>query len=204
MSEIADAIEKCLHIDGLIRLNPYESVNLDDLSPCVLWDYLRTNKHQLTVFGDDSWYSQGNKLTITFNDIGPEYQYQLKAMTIGIYTQGAREGGDPLGWATIRQVIGDLKRLAKWLQRYQINSFSDIYSVPELKLRNIIIELVQNSNLQKHPSFSLSILTAIKWLNLYGVVESNVFFELMNEYFFPFTLLKSERKKNTLLYLLES
>jgi integrase len=195
MIDIAKAVEECLHIDGLIRLKPYDNESCEYLAPLVLWDYIRCNKHQVTAFDNDSWYSQGNNLSITFIDINPQFQYQLKAMTLGMYTQGAGEGGEPLSWRTIRFLIGNLKRLAKWFQRYQINSFSDIHHIPELKLRNIIIELVQDSNLQKHPSFAQSLLSAIYWLKLYKVVELGLFFEFMNEYLAPFTLLKIERKK---------
>lgn len=194
MSDIAKVVEKCLHIKGLIRLKPYIKLNCEYLSQCVLWDYIRTNKHQVTVFGDDCWYSQGNKLSVTFYGIKAEYQYQLKAMTIGMYTQGSGEGMDPLSWASIIRIITTLKHLAKWFQRYQINSFSDFQSVPELKLRNIIIELVRSSNLQKHPSFAQSIFSAIHWIKAYGLVKSDLFFELINEYFMPFTLIISERR----------
>jgi integrase len=194
MSGIAKAVEECLIISGYIRLKSYEKIDCKSLAPLILWDYIRSNQHQMTVFDDNSWYSQGNKLSITFNDIDGEFKYQLKAMTLGMYTQGSAEGMEPLSWVTIRRNIANLKRLAKWLKRYNINSFSDINNVPELKLRNIIVELIQVSNLQKHPSFAQSLLSAIYWLQVYGIVKSNSFFELMNEYFMPFTLLKSERR----------
>lgn len=194
MSGIAKAVEECLIISGYIRLKPYDEIDYKRLAPLILWDYLRSNQYQLTLFGDNSWYSQGNKLTITFNDIDDEFKYQLKAMTLGMYTQGSAEGMEPLSWLTIRRNIATLKRLAKWLKRYNINSFSDINNVPELKLRNIIVELIQASNLQKYPSFSESLFSAIYWLKLYGIVESDSFFELMNEYFKPFSLLRNERR----------
>ena len=194
MSGIAEAVEECLIINGYIRLKPYEKIDYKSLTRLILWDYLRSNQHQVTLFHNDDWYSQGNKLSITFNDIDDKFKYQLKAMTLGMYTQGSAEGMEPLSWQTIRKNIANLKRLAKWLKRYNIYSFSDINSLPELKIRNIIVELVKISNLQKHPSFAQSLLTAIYWLKLYGVVESNLFFELMNEYLMPFTLLKNQRR----------
>ncbi len=194
MNDIAKAVEKSLIVSGLIRLKPFDEVDFEHLSPLILWDYIRTNQHQVTVFNDNSWFSEGNKLSITFNGIKDEFQYQLKAMTLGMYTQGSGEGMEPLSWATIRKNIAALKRLAKWFNRYKINSFSDFNNIPELKLRNIIVELVRDSNLQKHPSFAQSLLSSIYWLKVYGVVESDLFFELMNEYFIPFTLLKNKRR----------
>lgn len=194
MSDIAKVVEQCLIINGDIQVRPYSASNAEYLKSLMLWSFIRSNKHQFTIFSDDSWYSQGNKLAITFVDLTDEFKYQLKALTLGMYTQGKAEGMDSLSWLSIRMVISNLKRLAKWLQQYNIYSFTSIQKLPELKLRNIITELVQYSNLQKHPSFAQSILTAIYWLKLYGMVDSTLFFKLMSEYFMPFSLLKKERR----------
>jgi len=194
MTGIAVVVEECLIIDGVIRLKPFEKVRCESLKSVVLWDFIRTNKHQITCFSDPSWYSQGNKLSVTFNGLTPEFEYELKAMTLGLYTQGSGQGMEPLSWLSIRRLIANLKRLSSWLQSYKINSFSGIEVVPELKLRNIILDLVQTADLQKHPSFAMSILSAVYWLKKYDVVESKAFFELMNEYFSPFILLVKERR----------
>tara|TARA_Y100001968_G_C19436870_1_gene760226 strand:+ start:2069 stop:3394 length:1326 start_codon:yes stop_codon:yes gene_type:complete len=194
MTGISTAVDACLKIDGLISINPYSSPIHAELTPLVLWQYIRSNKKQITLFGDDSWYSQGNNLSVTFNAVGPKYQYQLKALTLGMYTQGSGQGMEPLAWTTIRRNIANLKRLAKWLERYGIESFGDLDKLPELRLRNIILDLVQASDVKKHPSYAQSLLSAIYWLKLYSVVKSEPFFDLMNEYFFPFTLLKKERR----------
>ena len=122
MSDLAKAVEECLVISGVIRLKPYEKIDWKCLMPLVLWDSIRSNQHQVTVFNDNYWYSQGNKLSITFNGIEGEFQYQLKAMTLGMCTQGSSEGMDPLSWVTIRRIIATLKRLAKWFKQYKINS----------------------------------------------------------------------------------
>lgn len=194
MTGISTAVEACLKIDGLISINPY-SLEVDaELTPLVLWQYIRSNKKQITLFGDDSWYSQGNNLSVTFIGVGSKYKYQLKALTLGMYTQGSGQGMEPLAWSTIRRNIANLKRLAKWLECYGIESFDDLDQLPELRLRNIILDLVQASDLQKHSSFAQSLLTAIYWLKLYSVVKSEPFFDLMNEYLLPFTLLKKERR----------
>ena len=194
MKGISTAVEACLKIDGLISINPYSSSIDAELTPLVLWQYIRSNKKQITLFGDDSWYSQGNNLSVTFNGVGSKYQYQLKALTLGMYTQGSGQGMEPLAWSSIRITIANLKRLAKWLERYGIESFDDLYQLPELRLRNIILDLVQASDLQKHSSFAQSLLNAIYWLKLYSVVKNEQFYDLMNEYFLPFTLLKKERR----------
>ncbi|MFD1009063.1 hypothetical protein [Oceanisphaera ostreae] len=194
MTGVAAAVDACLHIDGLIRLMPYETERVEALSSFLLWQYIRSNKEQTTLFGNDSWYSEGNKLSVTFNDVGPKYQYQLKALTLGMYTQGSGQGMEPLAWGTIRRNIGNLKRLARWLEKYNIESFSDLDALPELRLRNIVLDLVQDSNLQKHSSFAQSLLTAIYWLKLYGVVKKEQFYDLMNEYLLPFSLLKEKRR----------
>lgn len=101
---------------------------------------------------------------------------------------------EPLAWSTIRRNIANLKRLAKWLERYGIESFDSLDQLPELRLRNIILDLVQASGVKKHPSYAESLRAAIYWLKLYSVVKSEPFFDLMNEYFLPFTLLKKERR----------
>ena len=194
MTGISTAVDVCLKVDGLISIKPYHSMIDAELTPLVLWRYIRSSKKQITLFGDDSWYSRGNTLSVTFNDVGLEYQYQLKALTLGMYTQGSGQGMDPLAWSTIRGNIANLKRFAKWLEQYGIESFSDLDKHPELRLRNIILDLVQASDLQKHPSFAQSLLTAIHWLKLYSVVKNEQFYALMNEYFLPYTLLKKERR----------
>jgi hypothetical protein len=194
MTGISTAVDTCLKIDGLICINPYTLTSDVQLAPLVLWQYIRSNKKQITLFGDDSWYSQGNNLSVTFNDVGPQYQYQLKALTLGMSTQGSGQGMEPLAWATIRRNIANLKRLAKWLERYNIESFNDVDKLSELRLRNIILDLVQASDLHKYSSFAQSLLTAIYWLKLYSVVKSEQFYDLMNEYFMPFALLKEERR----------
>tara|TARA_R110001583_G_scaffold188966_1_gene351555 strand:- start:2535 stop:4529 length:1995 start_codon:yes stop_codon:yes gene_type:complete len=200
MTGIADAVEACLDIDGLIRVKAYQKIQEQDLAPLVQWQYLRKNKRQETLFGDDSWYSEGNNLSVTFNGIGSEYKYQLKALTLGMYTQGNGQGMEPLSWASIRRNISNLKRLVIWLEQYEINSFTTINQVPELKLRNIIVDLVRASNLREHPSFARSLLTAIYWLKMYGLVELDAFFDLMNEYFIPFTFLaKARRNKHSII-----
>ncbi|WP_166419823.1 hypothetical protein [Pseudoalteromonas sp. Z1A8] len=194
MTEISTAVDGCLKIDGLISINPYTSTIDVQLAPLVLWQYIRSNKRQITLFGDDSWYSQGNNLSINFNGVGVKYQYQLKALTLGMYTQGSGQGMDPLAWSTIRRNIANLKRFGKWLERYSIESFDDLDKLPELRLRNIILDFVQASDLKKHPSYAEALRAAIYWLKLYSVVKNEQFYNLMNEYFFPFTLLRKERR----------
>ncbi len=194
MSDTFTAINHCLKVDGLIHLLPYDEKRVELLSSIMLWNFIRLNKEQKTLFGDDSWLSEGNKLSVTFNGVGAEFQYQLKALTLGMYTQGSGQGMDPLSWETIRRNISNLKRLAKWLEGYGIKSFSVLGSLPELRLRNIIIELVRVSNLQKHPSFAQSLLTAIYWLKRYSVIKNELFFDLTNEYLMPYTLLKKQRR----------
>ncbi len=199
MSGIATAVEACLHIDGQIRLAPYTQDN-ETLSSIVLWHYIRSNKDQITLFGNDSWYSKGNNLSITFNDVGIKYKYQLKALTLGMFTQGNGQGMDPLSWTSIRRNIANLKRLGKWLEKYYITDFSMVNELPELRLRNIIIDLVQASNLQKHASFAQSLLNGVHWLKMYGVIKNNHFYDLMNEYFIPFTFVqKAKRNKHSII-----
>ena len=111
-----------------------------------------------------------------------------------MYTQGSGQGMEPLSWRTIKHVISNLKRLAIWLQKYKIASFDELQELPELKLRNIILSLVQSVNLQKHPSFAQSLLYATYWLKTYALVTNDYFYILMNEYLTPFTLLKKERR----------
>ena len=139
MSDIAKVVEQCLIINGVISIRPYEEFNAESASQWMLWSFIRSNKHQRTLFSDDSWYSQGNKLAITFVDLSDEFKYQLKSLTLGMYTQGKGEGMDPLSWLSIQLVIANLKRLAKWFQRYSIYNFTKIQKIPELKLRNIIV-----------------------------------------------------------------
>ncbi len=194
MTGISAAVDTCLNIDGLISITPFTESNHAQLAPLVLWQYIRSNKNQITLFGDDSWHSQGNNLSVTFNGIGPKYQYQLKALALGMYTQGSGQGMEPLAWSSIRRNIANLKRLAMQLEKYNIESFSDLDKLPGLRLRNIILDLVQASDVKKHPSYAQSLLSAIYWLKLYLVVKNEQFYDLMNEYFLPFTLLKKERR----------
>lgn len=194
MTGISTAVDASLKVDGLISINPYTLTSDVQLAPLILWQYIRSNKKQVTLFGDDSWFSQGNNLSVTFSGVGAKYQYQLKALTLGMYTQGSGQGMEPLAWTTIRRNIANLKRLAKWLERYNIESFNDLDKLPELRLRNIIVDLVQASDVKKHPSYAQSLLSAIYWLKLYSVVKNEQFYDLMNEYFLPFTLLKKERR----------
>lgn len=194
MTGISDAVDTCLEIDGFISIKPFNEKNYAQLSPLVLWQYIRSNIHQSTLFGDDTWYSEGNKLSLSFSGVGLKYQYQLKALTLGMYTQGSGQGMHTLTWKTIANKIGNLKRLAKWLERHNIESFSELDKLPELRLRNVICDLVQAFNIKKHPSYAASILSAIYWLKLYIVVKNEQFYDLMNEYFLPFTLLAKERR----------
>jgi len=194
MTGIGIVIEQSLIIDGEIRLKPFSKENNESLQSVILWDFIRINKRQITCFSDYSWFSEGNKLSISFNGLSPEFCYELKAMTLGMYTQGSGEGMEPLSWMSIQKIIGHLRRLAVWFQSYKINSFEGLQAVPELRLRNIILDFTQQAELQKHPSFSVSILSAIYWLKAYALVESERFFELMIEYFSPYSFLKKERQ----------
>lgn len=194
MTGISDAVDTCLEIDGIISMKPYTEKNYAQLAPLVLWQYIRCNKQQITLFGNDTWYSQGNKLSLSFNGVGLKYQYQLKALTLGMYTQGSGQGMETLTWATIANKIGNLKRLAKWLERHNIESFCELDKLPELRLRNIILDMVRAYNMKKHPSYALSLLSAIYWLKLYLVVKNEQFYNFMNEYFLPITLLAKERR----------
>ena len=85
MSDTFTAINHCLKVDGLIHLLPYDEKRVELLSSILLWSFIRLNKEQKTLFGDDSWLSEGNKLPVTFNGVGAEFQYQLKALTLGMY-----------------------------------------------------------------------------------------------------------------------
>lgn len=194
MNGIFDAVEACLHIDGLIKIQPFPIEHFEELEQIELWNYVRSNKHQVTFFGNDTWYSKGNKLSITFEGTEPQFNYQLKALALGMYTQGSGQGMEPLSWATIRGSIANLKRLAKWLARYNIDDFTAVNKQPELRLRNIILDLFNASNLKKHPSFATSILKAINWLKTYQVIKNESFYDLMNEYFTPYTLVVKERR----------
>ncbi len=194
MTGIAIAVDACLEIDGLIRIKPFESQKVESLSYLKLWHYIRTNKEQLTTFGTDTWYSEGNKLAITFTDVHPYYKYELKALTLGMYTHGSSQGKEPLSWSTVRNNIISLIRLAKWLTRYGISSFSELNEISSLRIRNVIVEFVHHNNLQKHASYATSIITAINWLKLYGIVVSEEFFEVTDEIFSPYTIIKKQRR----------
>lgn len=73
MSDTFTAINHCLKVDGLIHLLPYDEKRVELLSSIMLWNFIRLNKEQKTLFGDDSWLSEGNKLSVTFNGVGVEF-----------------------------------------------------------------------------------------------------------------------------------
>jgi hypothetical protein len=54
MTGISIAVDTCLKIDGVISINPYTLTSDVQLAPLVLWQYIRSNKKQTTLFGDDS------------------------------------------------------------------------------------------------------------------------------------------------------
>ena len=148
----------------------------------------------ITKFGDESWRSPGNKLSITFTDATPKLAYQLKAMALGMYTQGAGEGMEPLSWPTIRRSIANLKRFGAWLKRYDVYGLDELNDLPGLRFRNIIHEMVQHMNMEKSPSVAQSLLTAMYWVRIYGLIENTSVFDVINEYLMPYTALKEQRR----------
>lgn len=146
MTGIAEAVEQCLTIEGNIRIKPFSKAQKDKLNQITLWDYLKTKQRKITKFSDPTWHSEGNTLSISFIGVTPEFGYHLRALTLGMYTQGSGQGMDPLSWLSIRRTIENLKRFVIWLQEYKINSFEDLESLAELKLRNIIVSVIQKAN----------------------------------------------------------
>lgn len=194
MTGIAKVVDQTLIIDGVIRLRAFDENRMDEINAVLLWDYLGANRQHITKFGDETWRSPGNKLAITFTDATPKLAYQLKAMALGMYTQGTGEGMEPLSWSTIRHLIGNLKRFGTWLERYDVYGLDELNELPELRFRNIIHEMVLHMKIEKKPSIAQSLLTAMYWVRIYGLIENTHVFEVINEYLTPYTLLKEQRR----------
>ena len=195
MSEIYKAIDETLRIDGIIRLRPFDEKILSKLNDRVLWDCLRSSGRHVTLFGNDTWYSDGNNLTICFVGLTRKYSYQLKSLVLGLYTQGAGEGMEPLSWGTIRHIVTTMKRFLKGLQKEGIHSLDEVAGLPDLKVRNLLQRIVPSKTLRNHPSYAEALLSSAYWMKVYGIVEKPSFFKILQDYLKPFACLKKERQK---------
>jgi len=194
MKGIADAVDLSLIIDGSILVKPYQASSMSTLNAIQLWDYLGLNQHRQIKFGDESWCASGNKSSVTFYDASPKLAYQLKALALGMHTQGIREGGRPLSWKTTGHLISNLKRFGCFVAKYGMNGLDELNDINELKMRHIIREMIVSMEMNKHPSTAVAILKTMYWVRAYQLIVNPAVHVLMIEYLRPFNALKKQRQ----------
>jgi len=194
MTGVSDAVDLTLVIGESMRVNPYQIELMVKLNSLLLWDFTRINTHSKTKFGDDRWYSAGNKSSVTFYNCSPKLTYQLKSLALGMYTQGIMEGGTPLSWNTIGHLISNLKRFGKFIGKYKIFGLDELDDIGDLKIREIIREMVVDMKMNEHPSVATAILKAMYWVRAYQICTNPIVYEVMKEYLKVFELLKKERQ----------
>ena len=195
MTGISNAVDLSLIIDGSISIKPYSIGVMWHLNSIQLWEYMGVDQHHKIKFGDETWCSPGNTDSLSFSGTTPKFAYQLKSLALGMYTQGISQGGKPLAWSTICHLISNLKRFGCLIaSKYNISGIDELDSLEELKLRNIICEMIRSMKINKYPSVAIALLKAFRWTSGYNLITNSSVYNLMNEYLRPFSLLKNERR----------
>jgi len=194
MTDLAYAVELSLEINGAIRVKPYKENVMPILNAIDLWEFDDINCHKITKFGDQTWKLEEGSLQTSFKECSPKFAFQLKAMTLGMYSQGAGEGMVPLSLKSIGNVISRLKRFGCWIYcKYGLSGLDELNSLEELKIRNIINELISDFKINEYPSLSLSLLNSMNWAHTYQLITTPYIHDLMKEILSPYILLAKER-----------
>jgi len=195
MTELSHAVDLALVINGRVSIKPYDTETVSILNAIDLWEFDDAFSHHITKFGDDSWKSAANHQAVTFNKCTPKLKFQLKAMTLGMHTQGAGEGMVPLSWVTIRNDISILKRFGCWLySEYGISGLDELDHWEELKTRNMILKLVSEYKLKESPGVAVAFLASIYWVRTYKLINSPSIYDLVDEYLQPYVSIAKARK----------
>ncbi|MEY3880467.1 MAG: hypothetical protein RIQ94_1263 [Pseudomonadota bacterium] len=194
MTGLDYAVDLTLIINGSIKIKPYQADLMQTLNSVHLWDHIGLNEHHKIDFGCEKWLSPANKSTLTFYGCKPKLAYQFKSLALGMYTQGTAEGMSTLAWNTICHIISNLKRFGIWIAKYGLLGFDELDHLDELKIRNIIREMVVDMKMHEHPSVADALLKAMYWTKAYQLISNPCVYQLMNEYLGPFVLLKKSRR----------
>lgn len=179
---VASVLTQTLTGSGNYCVIPYSSELFEKIAKNIIWSgsdkygFLREVR-----FEDLIWKPIGEKIGTAFEEIPTQFEYELKILTLAIYTNGVGEGMPPLKWSTTVCGIRKLKYLATLFSSMGLKSFSDLATMNPLKLRNIFLKIVEISELKNKPSFTASMKTSIRWLWHYGFIsirETEIFDEL--------------------------
>ena len=142
LTEIVDLISTT-DSAGNIRINALSKEQIGNLDKSTLWISPNPAGDIEVTFGDNYWYPEKYRDNRIAFDIGVEVlNFEVKASTLCLLTHGVVEGGVPLKWSTVLSRACYLSRLARYMGLRGYQSFRDLATQPEIKVRNLISDFL--------------------------------------------------------------
>ena len=99
---ISFVLSECLSGIGEYNIKPYCEKRWLSLRDEIVWSGSdRIGYSREVRLSDATWKPIGEKIGISFNELGIEFEYEFKILILALYTSGIGEGMPPLKWSTI-------------------------------------------------------------------------------------------------------
>jgi hypothetical protein len=206
-TDLLSIIETISCADGSITLNDLSNSQIYQLNDLVVYKYpVKGNSNHYIKFSDKLFRVPNAGKGIVVNSGNPLIDYQVKSIVLLLMHSGTKEGGEVYKWSTVYQRARKLLLFANFIATdYQINSFFSLSSMPEIKLRTILLDFLNSPESKGgldyfvHPSSAKALIDSLKFLSFYGLA-SDVFYDLLVEICRPrISESKSTRLKHTVV-----
>ncbi|MVF12346.1 hypothetical protein FT643_09330 [Ketobacter sp. MCCC 1A13808] len=179
---ISFVLSECLSGTGEYNIKPYCEKRWLSLRDEIVWSGSdRIGYSREVRLSDSAWKPIGEKIGISFNELSVEFEYEFKILMLALYTSGIGEGMPPLKWSTITHGVRSLRSIAKFLFVKNIHSWMEFDGLKILARSYYCSEAINYIEATSKPRLCVSINTAIKWLNCYGLLGDKSFNLISNK-----------------------
>lgn len=186
MSDLNKITSTIINVSNNISVKEQSASDVNELSQLVLWD-TPTPDEKPIVFGG-KYFRQSPKEKGLIIDTGSLlFDYELKSIMVAALHLGIVEGGTPYKWKSVASRIRTLKAFCSFLSAKSYSSFRELSKLPELKLRNLIMDFLNapksNGGMEqgKYTSAAKTVREALTFLHVYGLVDSSLLAPLVDE-----------------------
>jgi len=157
---------------GELLLRPYLDIRNTNINDLILWSGSDKYGFEREVrFGDELWKPIGEKVGVKFDGIDEIFKYEIKILSLSLYSQGVAQGMPPLKWSTVVGGIRVLRSFSFELSMKGLNSFSELKNFPSLKLRNVFKGICFDLGVNEKPRLASAVVTSFQWLFHYGLIS---------------------------------
>ncbi|MDU0112293.1 integrase [Psychrosphaera aquimarina] len=186
MSELNTIVNCITDVNNTIKIKRLSTNEIQTLSHLIVWES-ETFDGQKTIFGGVRFKYSLKEKGVLINTGSIIFDYEIKAIMVASLHLGMVVGGSPLEWKSVMSRVNILKRFCIFLQVRNYSSFRDMDELPELKLRNLLIDFMYVP--KEEGGLAADIFTSLikaardslKLLHIYGLVEEQPFSLLLDE-----------------------